>query len=142
MARIEPAAELPTLWTVPDDLWDEFVLPLLRQHDPEPHMGRPRIDQRKALDGIIYVMRSGCQWNALPEEFGNDSSVHRTYQRWVKLGLFKKLWAALAQYGRKLGMTDFDWQTSDTSMGKARFGGIAPAPVPPIAPSPAPSAAC
>jgi putative transposase len=135
MARIETAAELPTLWTVPDDLWNEFISPLLHELDPAPHMGRPRIDQRQALDGIIYVMRSGCQWNALPTEFGNDSSVHRTYQRWVQLGLFQKVWAALAQYGRKLGMIDFDWQSSDSSMGKARFRGIAPALRPRTAPS-------
>lgn len=142
MARIEPAAELPTVWTVPDDLWNQFILPLLQEHDPQPHTGRPRIDRRKALDGIIYLMRTGCQWNALPREFGSDSSVHRTYQRWVRLGLFKRLWAALAQYGRKLGMIDFDWQSSDTSMGKARFRGVARALVPPIAVNPAPSAAC
>jgi putative transposase len=142
MARIEPAAELPTLWRVPDDLWQEFILPLLQKYDPEPRMGRPRIDQRRALDGIIFVMRTGSQWNVLPREFGSDSSVHRTYQRWVQLGLFKRLWAGLAQYGRKLGMADFDWQSSDTSMGKARFRGIARAPVPPIAPSRAPNAAC
>jgi putative transposase len=142
MARIEPAAELPTVWTVPEDLWDQFVLPLLRRHDPEPRMGRPRINQRKALDGIIYVMRTGCQWNVLPREFGSDSSVHRTYQRWVRLGIFQKLWAALAQYGRKLGMVDFDWRCSDTSMGKARFGGTKSAPTPRIGPKMAANAAC
>ena len=135
MAQINPAAELPTLWTVPDDLWDEFVQPLLIELDPPPRMGRPRIDQRQALNGIIYILRSGCQWNALPKEFGSDSSVHRTYQRWVKLGLFKRVWSALAQYGRKLGMVDFGWQSSGSSMGKARFRGIARDPVPPIAPS-------
>ena len=46
-------------------------------------------DQRKALDGIIFINRTGCQWNALPRQFGSDSSVHRTYQRWVALGLFQ-----------------------------------------------------
>lgn len=141
MARLEPAAELPTIWTTPDDLWEEFILPLLREHDPEPRTGRPRIDPRKALDGIIYLNRTGCQWNALPEKFGNDSSVHRTYQRWVKLGVFEKLWAALVEYAGKLGLVDWDWQSSDTSMGKARFRGSIPAPTPRIVPNPAPSAA-
>jgi hypothetical protein len=53
MARLEPAARLPTIWTTPDDLWEHFILPLLREHDPEPRTGRPRIDQRKAFDGVI-----------------------------------------------------------------------------------------
>jgi len=124
MARITPAAELPTVWTVPDDLWHGFLVPILKQYDPEPRTGRPRSDQRKALDGIIFILRSGCQWNRLPREFGSDSSVHRTFQRWVRLGVFRKLWAALVSYARRLGLVAFDWQCADCSMGKARFGGI------------------
>ena len=142
MARLEPAAELPTIWKTPDDLWEQFIFPLLREHDPEPRTGRPRIDQRKALDGILFILRSGCQWNALPGEFGSDSSVHRTYQRWVSLGLFEKLWATLLDYARKLGLVDWDWQSSDTSMGKARFRGSIPARIPRIGPNPARNAAC
>jgi putative transposase len=143
MARRKSAAEpLPTIWNVPDDLWSDFIEPILREHDPEPHTGRPRIDQRRALDGIIYVMRTGCQWNALPKTFGDDSSVHRTFQRWVELGIFRTIWAKLAATCDALGGVNFDWQSSDTSMGKARFGGIKWAQILPIEPSPAPSAAC
>lgn len=123
MACIEPTDRLPTLWNVPEDLWHNFVVPLLRRNDPEPRTGRPRIDQRKALDGIIYVMRTGCQWNALPRHFGASASVHRTYQRWVRRGVFRRLWAELVAYGRRLGDVDFQWQTSDTASGKARKGG-------------------
>lgn len=141
MARLEAAAELPTIWTTPDDLWDQFILPLLREHDPEPRTGRPRIDQRKALDGILFILRSGCQWNALPRQFGSDSSVHRTYQRWVGLGLFQKIWAALVEYARKLGLVDWDWQSSDTSSGKARFRGRTADPTRQIGPNRARNAA-
>jgi putative transposase len=143
MAQRKPAAEpLPTIWKVPDDLWTDFLEPILRQHDSEPRTGRPRIDQRQALDGIIYIMRSGCQWNALPKEFGDDSSVHRTYQRWVKLGIFRKIWAKLTSACDEIGGVGFDWQSSDTSMGKARFGGIKSAQIPRIGRRMAASAAC
>ena len=143
MARLSPAAaELPTIWITPDDLWQEFILPILREHDPEPYTGRPRTDQRKALDGIIFILRSGCQWNHLPREYGSDSAVHRTFQRWVSLGIFRMIWATLADYARRLGLVDFDWQSSDTSSGKARFRGAHRAPTPRIGPNPAPSAAC
>jgi putative transposase len=141
MARISPAAELPTIWTVPDDLWHGFIVPILNTHDPEPPTGRPRIDQRKAFDGVIFILRSGCQWNRLPAEFGNDSSVHRTFQRWVRRGVFQKLWAALVAYARSLGLVDFDWQSADCAMGKARFRGVNPAQTPRIGPNRAPNAA-
>jgi putative transposase len=124
MARLEPAAaELKTLWRCPDDLWHGFAAPLIRELDPEPRTGRPRVDPRKAFDGMVYHLRTGCQWEALPREFGSRSSVHRTFQRWVALGLFERLWAALVEYARRLGLVDWDWQASDTAMGKARHGG-------------------
>ena len=82
MARRKRAVEpLPTIWNAPDKLWEQ-ILPVLHDLDPEPRTGRPRVDQRKALDGLIYQMRSGVQWNQLPKEFGDDSSIHRTFQRW------------------------------------------------------------
>ena len=40
------------------------------------------------LDGLIYHFRTGCQWNQVPEVYGNDSTIYRTFQRWVKIGLF------------------------------------------------------
>src|SRR5215218_2734519 len=69
---------LPTIWRVPDELW-EIIEPILEKHDPPKSTGRPRIDRREALDAIIFRMRSGCQWNRLPKEFPDDSSVHRTF---------------------------------------------------------------
>jgi putative transposase len=68
-------------------------------------------------------MRTGCQWNHLPKEFPDDSSVHRTFQRWVKLGVFDRLWAALVEaYAERDGL-DWQWQAVDGAMSKARFGG-------------------
>ncbi len=143
MARRKRAVEpLPTIWRTPDDLWNDFVVPLLRVHDPEPRTGRPRIDQRDALDGIIFVLRTGCQWNALPKEFGNDASVHRTYQRWVGLNLFRRIWTQLVQAAEQLGVVDFTWQSCDGAMGKARKGGTKSAPIPRTGRRTAANAAC
>src|SRR5450756_728834 len=85
---------LPTIWEVNDQLWN-IIQSILDQKDPPTGIGRERIDQRAALDGIIYQMRSGCQWNHLPEAFGDDSSVHRQLQRWVTKGIFERIWAVL-----------------------------------------------
>jgi transposase len=96
---------------------------LQREHDPPKSTGRPRIDQREALDAIIFRMRSGCQWNHLPGEFPDDSSVHRTFQRWVELGVLEIIWEKLIEECEELGGVDFEWQAADGAMGKARFGG-------------------
>jgi len=113
---------LPTIWQVPDELWDK-IRPIIDQHDPPKHTGRKRIDPRAALDTIIFRMRSGCQWNQLPKEFPDDSSVHRTFQRWIQLGVLDRIWAVLVEDCQELGGVDWRWQAADAAMGKARFGG-------------------
>lgn len=118
---------LPTIWQVPDELWAKIV-PVLAEYDPPKRTGRKRIDPRRALDGIIYRMRSGVQWNQLPQEFGDDSSVHRTFQRWANLGVFQRIWAVLVADCAALGGVDWEWQSADAAMGKARFGGAWLAP--------------
>jgi transposase len=142
MARRKRAVEpLPTIWAVPDELWNNFVVPTLQELDPEPDTGRPRIDQRKALDGIIYQMRSGCQWNHLPKDFGDDASIHRTLQRWIKRGVLERTWAKLVEICDELGGVDWKWQSADGAMGKARFGGMMSAPTRRIVANPALNAA-
>jgi len=111
------------VWRVTDDLWAKIEA-ILAEYDPPKRVGRKRIDQRRALDGIIYRMRSGVQWNQLPKEFGDDSSVHRTLQRWVELGVFERICAALVEECEELGGVNWEWQAADTAMGKARLGGI------------------
>lgn len=113
---------LPTIWRVSDKLWSK-IEPILAQYDPPKDMGRKRIDQRRALNGIIYRLRSGVQWNELPKEFGDDSSVHRTFQRWIKLKVFDAIWATLVADCEELGGVDWEWQAADAAMGKARLGG-------------------
>lgn len=135
MARTKrPVKELPTVWRCPDDLWEQVFEPVLRALDPPAKTGRKRIDPRKALDGIIYQLRTGCQWNALPAEFGDDSSVHRTYQRWIDRGVFAEVWAVLLGGCAVVGdEPDWTWQAADGFLGKARSGGIASAKTPRIA---------
>ncbi len=120
---------LPAIWRVPDDLWS-VVERVLAELDPPARTGRKRIDARGALDAIIFRLRSGCQWNRLPKEFPDDSSVHRTFQRWVRRGVFDRVWAVLLEACEDLGGCDWEWQAADTSMGKARFGGALVGPNP------------
>lgn len=132
---------LPTLWEVSDELWNTIKRILNEIDPPRDTPGRGRIDQRAALNGIIYQMRSGCQWNHLPRQFGDDSSVHRTFQRWVTKGVLEAIWAQLVENCQELGGVDWNWQSADGAMGKARLGGTTSAPTPRIAARMAPSGA-
>jgi len=123
---------LDTIWEVPDRLWVR-IEPILQEGAPPPpreHGGRPRIDLRAAFNGIIFRLRSGCQWNRLPEGFGDDSSVHRWFQRWCRSGVFERIWAVLVEECDELGAVEWKWQSADGMLGKARFGGEKTGPNP------------
>ncbi len=142
MARTKRKVKrLETIWECPDDLWNDFVKPVLDDLDPpKPGAGRPRVDPRRALNGIIYQMRTGCQWNALPKRFGDDSSVHRTMQRWIEKGAFETIWVELVEHCDDLGGVEWQWQSADAAMGQARLGGTKSVRTPRIARNLAPNA--
>jgi putative transposase len=116
---------LDTIWEINDELWRRIEPLLLDDAPPPPRSkgGRPRINWRKAIDGIIFRLRSGCQWNKLPKHFGDDSSVHRWFQRWSRNGVFERIWAVLVESCDELGAVDWKWQAADGMLGKARLGG-------------------
>ena len=81
-------------WRIPDPLWGRIV-PLL---PPRPHhpLGchNPRVDDRRAMDAIFFVLRTGCQWGALDATgICSHSSAHRRFQEWAAAGVFVNLWA-------------------------------------------------
>ena len=92
---------------------------MIRPNQP----GAKREDARKILNGIIYRFRTGCQWNHLPEKYGDDSTVHRTFQRWVEINLFEMLWTLLVAECDELARVDWQWQAADGWLGKAWSGG-------------------
>ena len=82
-------------WLISDELWSELQ-PLL----PPPAKrelskgGRPRVPERKAMNGILFVLRTGCQWNALNATgICSSSTAHLRFQEWVEAGVFHQLWA-------------------------------------------------
>ena len=113
---------LETIWEVPDELW-ERIEPIILEEDPPKARGRKRSDPRQMLNGIIFRLRSGCQWNRLPKELGDDSTIHRTFQRWVGTGVLHRMWGVLVEGCEELDGVDWEWQAADGAMGKARFGG-------------------
>jgi putative transposase len=124
-----PERPLPTIWEPPEELW-ERIEPILNRHYPPARTGRPRAGLRLVLDGIIYRLRSGLQWNRLPPRFGADSTVHGWFQRLVKDGVLEEIWARIAAECETLGDLDWTWQAVDAVMGKARMGGAKRGPDP------------
>ena len=112
----------PTLWEVPDDVWT-MVEPILNDWYPAKPKGHRRVDLRRVLNGIIFRLRTGCQWNQLPKQFGDDSTVHRHFQQWCQRGIFAQLWAVLVEACGVLGGVNWQWQAAAAAMGKARMGG-------------------
>lgn len=127
---IQPAIS-PGSWLLPDWFWARFS-PLLPDPCPDPRGpgGRPRSDDRKILAGVFYVLRTGCQWNAVPRWFGAASTVHARFQEWVKAGVFKRAHAAgLIAYDDHCGI-EWEWQSADGAMTKAPLGGEKTGPNP------------
>lgn len=118
-------------WVVPDALWKKIkpLLPALPA--PNPKGGQQWVPHRKAMNGIFFVLKTGCQWNALNETgICSSSTAHRRFQEWTELGVFKGLWEKrLTDYDERKGI-QWRWQSVDGAMTKAPLGGekIGPSP--------------
>ena len=115
-------------WEVSDELWSR-VEPLLPRRNPRaerqrrfrrrPGGGRKAISPRAIFAAIVYVLRTGCQWKALPKSFGSASAIHHHFQTWRQKGFFMRLWrAGLAEYDEMEGIA-WEWQSLDGTQGKA-----------------------
>ena len=118
------------LWEFSDEFWAIAESLLIRKdrdlnktYKRAPGGGRPPLDLRKVFAGILYVLRTGIQWKALPkEQFGASSSIHRYFSFWTEKWVFHKLWKKwLAEYDEMKGIT-WEWQSADGSMGKSPLG--------------------
>jgi putative transposase len=114
--------ELPPIWEIPDAVWP-MMQTILDEHYPPHPKGHRRVDLRRVLNGMIFRLRTGCQWNRLPEVFGDDSTVHRPFQHWCHQGLFEPLGAVLVDACPAWGGVDGQWQAADAMRGNARMGG-------------------
>ena len=122
--------KLGTIWHTPDDLWKR-IAPILGSEKKPGTVGRKATPFRRIFDGIIYVLRTGCQWQAIPREtYAPGSTVHGRFSQWVKAGVFEKAWQKMLEYyDDELGI-DWKWQALDGVITKAPLGGEATGPNP------------
>jgi|SRR3712207_58959 transposase len=93
---------------VTDQLW-EIVEPLLPPEEPKPKGGRPRVPNRAALTGIVFVLKTGIPWEMLPKEMGcgSGSTCWRRLRDWQEAGVWRRLHRVLLD---RLGEADkIDW---------------------------------
>jgi transposase len=104
---------------VPDELW-EIVEPLLPKEPPKPKGGRPRVPDRAALSGILFVLKTGIPWEYLPREMGCGSGMTcwRRLRDWNRAEVWHRLHTALLD---RLGQADrIDWSRASLDSGSLR----------------------
>ena len=79
---------------------DERQLARIAPYFPLSH-GVPRVDDRRVISGIIYVIRNGLQWKDAPKSYGSHKTLYNRFVRWSLLGVFDRIFTALATQGRK-----------------------------------------
>ena len=125
---------------VSDELWT-LVAPLLPPEPPKPKGGRPRVADRAALTGIIFVLKSGIPWEMLPQELGCGSGVTcwRRLRDWQAAGVWEALHHTLLDRLGEAGQIDWSRASLDSASIPAKRGVMRSARTPPIAANPAPN---
>ncbi|CAM04297.1 transposase [Saccharopolyspora erythraea NRRL 2338] len=114
----------PRPWEVSDELW-ALIEPLLPRHERRfRYPGRRRIDDRKTLQGILFVLYTGIQWEFLPQElgFGSGSTCWRRLAEWQQAGVWEQLQRVLLDRLRAADQLDFSRAVVDSSQIQAKRG--------------------
>jgi transposase len=94
-----------------DEQWHQPLLP------PKASTGRPRADDRRTLNGILYVLTTGCRWMEMPKEYGSHKTAWRRLKEWQERGVWEGLWRR--QAGRlRLGAVAIDATTVEARKGR------------------------
>ena len=125
---------MPALVT--DELWGA-IAPHLPAHPPSPKGGRPRVDDRAALAGILFVLREGLRWQSLPAEMGcgSGSTCWRRFEEWTAAGVWDRAHVALLRALGERGAVNLDRAVLDSASTRAVKGGRTPARIRPTAAS-------
>jgi|SRR6056297_17231 putative transposase len=109
----------PQVYKVKDELWDR-----LKKHIPVPQgRGRRPEKDKECFEGMIFILRTGCQWKEIPKCYPPRSTVHDRYQKWIKEGIFETLWKeSLIEYDDIHGI-NWEWLSADSASVKSPLGG-------------------
>jgi len=91
------------LFWLSDEQWSA-VEPLL----PTDVRGKERVDDRRVISGIVFVIKSGCRWCDCPPEYGPAKTIYNRFVRWAERGVWERLFRVLAAKGRSLDIQMID----------------------------------
>jgi transposase len=95
----------------------ERLQPLLPPQKPKT--GRPAVDHRRVLNGMLWVLRTGAPWHDLPERYGPWRTVASRFYRWQRAGVFQQLFDTLKQQADAAGQLDWDVHVLDSTIVRA-----------------------
>ena len=129
---------------VSDELWKQIEPLLPPVPPPSPKGGRPPVENREALTGIVFVLRTGIPWQALPKEMncGSGSTCWRRFTLWTQLEVWSKLHVLLLAALGKAGAVHLERAVIDSASVRAVFGGRTPVPTRRIGPKQAANVMC
>jgi putative transposase len=78
-------------YRISDSVWEQ-IEPLLPPEIPGANGNPPLMDDRKAMEAILYVLHTGCKWKEIPHSLGTSSTIHERFKEWRKAGLFQRMW--------------------------------------------------
>jgi transposase len=112
-----------TSFLVPDELW-EAIEPLVPDEPPKPKGGRPRVADRAALAGIVFVLRTGYPWRLLPSELacGSGTTCWRRLRDWQEAGVWKGLHVTLLNWLGDEAAIDWSRSSLDSLSVRAKKG--------------------
>ncbi len=82
---------------------------------PHAETGRPRDEDRKIINGIIYVLTVGCRWDDMPKKYGDDSTANRRLNSWQQKGIWKKILSGIIKSAHKSGKINLQKISVDSS---------------------------
>ena len=119
---------------VSEELWKQVEPILPPEPEPSPKGGRPRVTNRQAFTGVVFVLKTGIPWQSLPIEMncGSGSTCWRRFSEWTRLAVWSKLHALLLSQLGKAGAINLERAVIDSASVRAVFGGRTPGRIQPI----------
>ena len=107
--------------TLTDEQWDR-IAPHLPEHPPSPKGGRPRVDDRDCLEGLLWLLRAGARWQDIPLDLPSGSTCWRRLHEWASEGVLGEIHALLIKELDELGKLDLDELLADATFIRAKKG--------------------
>ena len=102
-----------------DDQW-KLLIPSIPSHS---HTGRPRANDRSTVNGILYVLMSGCRWMDIPSKYGSYKTAWERHKKWSSKDVWKNMMNSLISRGYNSGLINIDDLSVDSSTVPSKKGG-------------------